>query len=242
MGAELLYHATCRADPQKVDLLRRWATERVWEFLDLSEALEMEATRLEWKKGEFSPSSSAPPIHQVTTPKLMSVPLRSTAEIPSRRATKPYPERDSFRKRSAILAAKVAQRLAKDKAGHTCLLTEGAGEVSGATRTLAVELQLSKEDFLCFVRRAQERLARICFGLDDRTLWCYLLLWRSAQEEIRVCICLLCGVLSKRLALGILLFELSLSIERRVCSFFQDVVDENGNEGFLEEDSIYQAH
>jgi hypothetical protein len=36
-------------------------------------------------------------------------------------------------------------------------------------------------------------------------------------------------------------FGFSLSIERRVCGFFQDVVDENGNEGFLE-DSIYLAH
>jgi hypothetical protein len=75
----------------------------------------------------------------------MSVPLRSTAEIPSRRATKPYPERDWFRKHSATLAAKIAQRLAKDKAGFTRLLTEGAGKVSGATRTLAVESQLSEE-------------------------------------------------------------------------------------------------
>jgi hypothetical protein len=77
--------------------------------------------------------------------KPLSVPLRSTAEIPSRRATNTYPERDWFRKRSATLAAKVAQRLAKDKAGRTRFLTEGAGEVSGATRTSAVESQLSEE-------------------------------------------------------------------------------------------------
>jgi hypothetical protein len=50
-----------------------------------------------------------------------------------------YPERDWFRKRSATLAGKVAQQLAKDKAGHTRLLMKGAGEVSGATRTSAVE-------------------------------------------------------------------------------------------------------
>jgi hypothetical protein len=125
--------------------MRRWAPEKVWEFLDLSEALRTQATRLEWTTAEFSLSSSAPPIPQATTFKLMSVPLRATAEIPSRRATKPYPEKDWFRKRSATLAAKVAQRMVKDKAGHTRLLTEGASEVSGATRTSAVESQLSEE-------------------------------------------------------------------------------------------------
>jgi hypothetical protein len=65
LGAELLYHATCSADPQKDDLLRRWAPEKVWEFLDLSEGLGTEATRLEWTRAEFSQSSSAPPIPQV---------------------------------------------------------------------------------------------------------------------------------------------------------------------------------
>jgi hypothetical protein len=124
LGAELLYR---RTHPQKVDLLWRWAPERVREFLDLSEAMEPEATRLEWKRAEFSPSSSAPSIPQVATPKLMSVPLRSTAEIPMCRAIKPYPERDWFRKRSATLAGNVAQRLAKDKSGLTRFLTEGAG-------------------------------------------------------------------------------------------------------------------
>jgi hypothetical protein len=47
LGAELLYHATCRVDPQKDELLRRWAPEKVWEFLNLSEALGTEATHLE---------------------------------------------------------------------------------------------------------------------------------------------------------------------------------------------------
>jgi hypothetical protein len=63
---------------------------------------------------------------------------------------------------------------------------------------------------------AQERLARICFGLDDPALRRYLLALRSALEETRKCIyllalrsalketrvyvCLLCGVLWKRLA------------------------------------------
>jgi hypothetical protein len=145
LGAALLYHATCRADPQKDNLLRCWVPEKVWEFLDLSEALGTEATHLEWTRAEFSPSSSTPPIPQATTSKLMSVPLRSTAEIPSRRATNTYPKRDWFRKRSATLAAKVGQQLTKDKAGLTCLLKEGAGEVSGATRTSAVESQLSEE-------------------------------------------------------------------------------------------------
>jgi hypothetical protein len=61
LGAELHYHATCRADSQKVDLLRRWALERVWVFLYLSKAMKTEATHLQWKRTEFSPSSSAPP-------------------------------------------------------------------------------------------------------------------------------------------------------------------------------------
>jgi hypothetical protein len=52
-----------------------------------------------------------------------------------------------------------------------------------------------------WVWSAQERLARICFGLDDSALWCYLLLLRSALEETRaVFTCLLCRVLWKRLA------------------------------------------
>jgi hypothetical protein len=145
LGAELLYHVTCRADPQKDVLMRRWAPEKVGEFRDLPEALGTEATRLEWTRAEFSPSSSAPPISQAITSKLMSVALRSTAEIPSDLATKPYPERDWFRKCSTTLAAKVAQRLARAKVGRTRLLTEDAGEVSGATRTSAVESQLSEE-------------------------------------------------------------------------------------------------
>jgi hypothetical protein len=165
------------------------------------EALETEATRLEWKKAEFSPSSSAPPIPQATTPKVMSVPLRSTAEIPSHRATKPYPERDWFRKRSATLAAMVAQRLAKDKADLTRLLTEGAGEVSGATRTSAVESQLSEEDFLCCAKRSTEAYADwslvwiirrygiiCCFGgvLEGDSHCIYLLALWSALEETHV--------------------------------------------------------
>jgi hypothetical protein len=145
LGAELLYHATCRNDPQTEDLIKKWAPEKVWEFLDLAEAMPAEVDLMGWKRAEFSPSSSAPPVPQLALPKLMSVPLRSTAAIPSRRATKPYPERDWFRKRSSNLATKVAQRLAKDKQGLTRLLTEEAREVPGAAGTSAVESQLSEE-------------------------------------------------------------------------------------------------
>jgi hypothetical protein len=145
LGAELLYHATCRNDPQASDLIKKWVPEKAWEFLDLAVALPAEADPMGWKRAEFSPSSSVPPVPQLALPKLMHVPLRSTAAIPSRRATKPYPERDWFRKRSSNLVTKVAQRLAKDKQGLTRLLTEGAGEVSGAAGTSAVESQLSEE-------------------------------------------------------------------------------------------------
>jgi hypothetical protein len=147
LGAELLYHATCRNDPQAADLIKKWAPEKVWEFLDLAEAMPAEVDLMGWKRAEFSPSSSVPPVPQLALPKLMSVPLRSTAAIPSRRATKPYPERDWFRKRSSALATKVAQRLTKDKQGLTRLLTEGAGEVSEAAPagTSAVDSQLSEE-------------------------------------------------------------------------------------------------
>jgi hypothetical protein len=143
LSAELLYHATCRQE--SADLFKKWAPEKAWEFLNLAEALPVEAVSLGWKRAEFSPSSAAPPVPQLALPKLMSVPLRSTAAIPSRRATKPYAGSDWFRKRSSDLATKVAQRLAKDKQGLTRLLTEGAGEVSGQAGTSAVDSQLSEE-------------------------------------------------------------------------------------------------
>jgi hypothetical protein len=88
-----------------------------------------------------------------------------------------------------------------------------------------------EEDFLCFVCGALKRGSHgfalvwmtrrygvICFAeCSRRDSHMYLLALRSALQETRVYVCLLVWVL------------VSLSIERRVCGFFQDVVDENGN-------------
>jgi hypothetical protein len=62
-----------------------------------------------WQKAEFTPSSATPLTPQAALPKLMAVPLRSTAAIPSRRGTTPYRKRDWFRKRtSTAFAAKAS--------------------------------------------------------------------------------------------------------------------------------------
>jgi hypothetical protein len=146
LAGELLYHAYCRNDPKSADLLKKWAPEQVWKFLDLNQALRAESDLQGWKQAEFSPSSAAPPTPQAALPKLMAVPLRTTAAIPSRRGTTPFRERDWFKKRtSTALAVKVNQRLEKVKLGLTRLITEGTPEVSGAAGTSAVDTQLSEE-------------------------------------------------------------------------------------------------
>jgi hypothetical protein len=144
LAGELLYHAYCRNDPKSADLLKKWAPEQAWEFLDLNQALRAESDLQGWKQAEFSPSSAAPPTPQAALPKLMAVPLRTTAAIPSRRGTTPFRERDWFKKRtSTALAVKVNQRLEKAKLDLTRLLTEGTPE--GPTGTSAVDSQLSEE-------------------------------------------------------------------------------------------------
>jgi hypothetical protein len=98
-----------------------------------------------WKQAEFSLSSAAPPTPQAAIPKLMAVPLRTTAAIPSRRGTTPFREWDWFKKRtSTALAVKVNQCLEKVELGLTRLITEGTPEVSGAAGTSAVNPQLSE--------------------------------------------------------------------------------------------------
>jgi hypothetical protein len=43
IAGELLHHAYCRDDEQAVELLRAWAPDRVWKFLDLSAAIQAES-------------------------------------------------------------------------------------------------------------------------------------------------------------------------------------------------------
>jgi hypothetical protein len=148
LAGELLHHGYCRNNPKSADLLRKWAPERVWEFLDVAQAMRTEADLKGWKQAEYTPSSAAPPTSQAALPTLMAVPLRIAAAIPSRRATTPFRERDWFRKRtSAAFVAKANQRLEKDKRGWSRFLTEGAfgGEVSGDAGTSAADTQLSEE-------------------------------------------------------------------------------------------------
>jgi hypothetical protein len=47
----------------------------------LAEAMPAEVDLMGWKRAEFSPSSSAPPVPQLALPKLMSVPLSVTGEV-----------------------------------------------------------------------------------------------------------------------------------------------------------------
>jgi hypothetical protein len=146
LAGELLYHAYCRNDPKSADLLKSWAPEQVWEFLDLNQALRAESDLQGWKQDEFSPSSAAPPTPQAAIPKLMAVPLRTTAAILSLRGTTPFREQDWFYKStSTALAVKVNQRLEKVKLSLTRLIMKGTPEVSGAAGTSAVDIQLSEQ-------------------------------------------------------------------------------------------------
>jgi hypothetical protein len=73
---ELWFHAVCHDDPQADELLRHWEPEKLWEFLELAEAIKHEGTAKNWERIE-STLSPDPPTPGGPRSQLIGVPLRS---------------------------------------------------------------------------------------------------------------------------------------------------------------------
>jgi hypothetical protein len=102
IAGELLHHAYCHDDEPAAELLRAWAPDRVWKFLDLSAAIQAESATKGWTEAEFSPADAIPPPpNPQAVPKLMAVPLRTAISMPPRWVTTPYREKEWFRKRTS---------------------------------------------------------------------------------------------------------------------------------------------
>jgi hypothetical protein len=131
---EIWYHAACRDDPHAVagGLLRDWAPEHLWTFLDLAEAIKVEGSARGWERAEPSLPPAEAPTPGGPRTRFLGLPLRSA--LPGQARKQPFAESDWFARRATTttIGAKVSRR--KRAQGRTRPASGPGGEAGHGVR------------------------------------------------------------------------------------------------------------